>query len=224
MNVDHGTSMAVDNRTSPRKGSASSKTSPTKQNTSIKSDDVFRPTSDKPNKASFRLENRGPRAAGKPDPAVGPPYEVERDGEIICDLRQTHSYLHQYNDLYDGVHELQEKIEELARSFTGGKVDSQAFTKEDWLLDLDENMSPELQRYVGFLAVGGPCGVAGWEEVFLNTELRVALVAAIVWKALKEHVFEALWFGASRRVNQELEELEIDMKGQECGMCLSAYK
>lgn len=70
------------------------------------------------------------------------------------------------------------------------------------------NAPPELIRYVGYTAIGGPKGRQGWEELLVDKVLRKALVYGIISRVLKEHVLSSLCFGASTRLMEELEDME----------------
>ena len=67
-----------------------------------------------------------------------------------------------------------------------------------------------LVRYLGCIAMGGPKGENGWHELFQDSECMKGLVFGVVGRALKEHVFDALWFGASEAQEKQLLEWEIE--------------
>ncbi|KAF2435371.1 hypothetical protein EJ08DRAFT_656385 [Tothia fuscella] len=73
-----------------------------------------------------------------------------------------------------------------------------------------DSLSPEFVRYANWIADGGPTGVAGWEELFLDGELQVGLVTGIIWKALRELVFASLCFGGTDAFLEELHRAEIE--------------
>lgn len=59
--------------------------------------------------------------------------------------------------------------------------------------------------------LGGPNGVKDWEELLTQGETRRALAIGIIGRALKEHVFGDLWFGAlpvEKNMMSNLEESE----------------
>ncbi|KXT15697.1 hypothetical protein AC579_116 [Pseudocercospora musae] len=66
----------------------------------------------------------------------------------------------------------------------------------------------QLVRYIGCLAIGGSKGEAGWQELVSDQACRKALVVGIVGRALKEHVFGSLWFGATADQLKQLEDME----------------
>ncbi|KAK5171135.1 uncharacterized protein LTR77_004279 [Saxophila tyrrhenica] len=77
--------------------------------------------------------------------------------------------------------------------------------------DLLHNQSNAyLIKTIGSIAQGGNDHVSGWAELFARHECRKSLVAGIVGRALKDHVFSKLYFGASKAFDEELAALEID--------------
>lgn len=66
----------------------------------------------------------------------------------------------------------------------------------------------ELMRYIGCLSLAGTTGRVSWEELFADGDCRQSLVFGIVGRALKEHIFSALWFGGSEVQRNALEKLE----------------
>ncbi|KAF2100864.1 hypothetical protein NA57DRAFT_74463 [Rhizodiscina lignyota] len=88
----------------------------------------------------------------------------------------------------------------------GGEEDAKerAAVEQDKWLRLKGAMSEELVKVAGIVAVGGPGGEAGWKELFVDSpEWRVMLVAGIVWRMLKEHVFHDLVFGGTVGMERE---------------------
>jgi len=92
-----------------------------------------------------------------------------------------------------------------------------------WLSDV--NFGPTF-RYVGMLAMGGPLGEKGWDIMLADRQCLQALVLGVLGRALKEHVFGALWFGGSEKEIKQLEALEIkgaEMDGMSSSpQCLSS--
>jgi hypothetical protein len=173
-----------------------------------------------PNKPSYRYEIPRPRNNAKPDPAKGDGYEITHDGTGVFDQRETFGYLSHFNDLYEALENMQKEIFELSKSHFGFEInDDDAKTR--YLMTLSKELTNELVRYAGLIATGGPAAAAGWEEIFLTAELRTALAAGVIWQALKQHIFESLWFGASEEQLKIMEQGEFDMKSDECGECLS---
>jgi hypothetical protein len=84
---------------------------------------------------------------------------------------------------------------------------------------LDDPRNAHLIRYIGRLAMGGPAGEQGWIELLADRQCREALVMAVVGRALKEHVFDDLLFGASEEVKEALHQVDVrfqNVDGKNC--------
>lgn len=87
------------------------------------------------------------------------------------------------------------------------------FRKEHCLEDLCGDVRhAQLVRYIACLAQGGPKREESWRELLANPERRVALVVGIIGTALKEHVFNELWFGGTDEEIGALEALQEKQK------------
>ena len=73
----------------------------------------------------------------------------------------------------------------------------------------------QLIRYVGCLAMGGPTGEQGWVTLLADTTCRQALVLGIIGRALKENVFNELYFGGSERLVENLSKMEQEQTHQD---------
>ncbi|KAK4943318.1 hypothetical protein LTR28_008491 [Elasticomyces elasticus] len=104
------------------------------------------------------------------------------------------------------------KIKLFAQKHFSVTVSSKPPTRPDVIKIFNDEACYEFVRFVGFLAVGGPNGKKSWEDLFIVTEHRQAVVVGIIGRALKEHVFNALCFGASDALAKELAQAEIDLK------------
>ena len=83
-------------------------------------------------------------------------------------------------------------------------------TDERPLESLEREASKELKHYITCHASGGPTGVDGWERLFQDKESREAVMYGVIAKALEEHVFGELLFGAGKEHKKHLEEQEAD--------------
>jgi hypothetical protein len=169
----------------------------------------------KPEKPSHDFDFDRQRARNKPDLAEGQSYENLHGEEVVFDERESLCYLNHYTDVFDAVNDVQSTILSVAKVYFGYSLDDDE--KRQWLQRLDKKMTEELRRYAGFVAVGGPCAAAGWEEIFLEPDLRSALAAGLIWKALKQHVFDELWFGATESQLKQLKKREEELRKEECG-------
>lgn len=114
----------------------------------------------------------------------------------------------QDENLCNRVHYLRARIYDFALLFVRER------SPADGLLDeLCENVeNAQLLRYIGCLALAGPKGVQSWRDLLEDKETLKALIIGIVSTALKEHVFSALWFGATPDQEQELHDLQERQK------------
>ncbi|KAI6832705.1 hypothetical protein KC332_g6433 [Hortaea werneckii] len=69
----------------------------------------------------------------------------------------------------------------------------------------------ETISYVGCLALGGPDGTDSWKQLLQSSGTRKALIFGMIARALKEHVFGALWFGATPQQERELNKIQEDL-------------
>ncbi|GAB1741747.1 hypothetical protein NU219Hw_g7157t1 [Hortaea werneckii] len=81
----------------------------------------------------------------------------------------------------------------------------------DPLSHLLQPQHAEAIRYVGCLALGGPDGTDSWKQLLQNSGTHKALIFGMIARALKEHVFGALWFGATPQQERELNRIQEDL-------------
>jgi hypothetical protein len=134
---------------------------------------------------------------GKEDRAAGPSYAIRdlKSGEITGDMRAKMPYVKRDEEMEWELFLLWERIYNIVNKYFDYGIEDK--DKGLWLRSLAIRFSNEFVRFAGFIADGGPCGTAGWEEIFLELELRKALVCGVIWKVLKEHVFANLLFGGT---------------------------
>jgi hypothetical protein len=63
--------------------------------------------------------------------------------------------------------------------------------------------------------MGGPTGEQGWVTLLADTTCRQALVLGIIGRALKENVFNELYFGGSQRLVENLSKMEQEQTHQD---------
>lgn len=113
-----------------------------------------------------------------------------------------------------GMNFLVAEIVDYAKKYSGEirKNGQSSFVKR---LLSEENK--ELIRYIGRIAQGGRDGIAGWTTLLTGATSRQALVVGIIGRALEEHVFSALYFGADRALADRLDKMEkaqVDDEGK----------
>jgi hypothetical protein len=62
------------------------------------------------------------------------------------------------------------------------------------------------------LGVGGPGAAGGWKELFVDKELRQALVCGVIGNVLVEQVFTSLLFGATVEQREKVHRIQADHK------------
>ena len=84
-----------------------------------------------------------------------------------------------------------------------------------------QKMSPDLRRYIGCIAQGGPKGAEGWMNLLCNNGLQRVLLAGIIGRVLVEHVFLSLYFGADEDQEEVIRTTELDslMNTKDDGIC-----
>lgn len=110
------------------------------------------------------------------------------------------------------MNELVIKIQKFAKMFNKKHLGATPTAFLDGLLQKENE---QLIRYIGCLAMGGKKGREGWEELVSTPEMREALVVGIMGRALKEHIFSDLYFGASDELKQDLIDLERRMRDED---------
>jgi hypothetical protein len=155
--------------------------------------------------------------AGETDPAAGPSYTITcpltgREG--THDSRADKPYNVSDRVLSERFLTLYDSIVAFAREYYSASYCIHVEPSVDvYLRHLAGELSDEFVQIAGFVATGGPAGVAGWEELFVNRELQVALVTGVIWKVLKEHVFAPLLFGGTKEQVKKLEQDEAEQAG-----------
>jgi hypothetical protein len=73
-------------------------------------------------------------------------------------------------------------------------------------------LSPDTARVIACVASGGPGGVSGWHDVFVNREKMQALVCGIIGNVVSEQVLQHGFFGGTEEGVQQVREVEKDMR------------
>lgn len=111
---------------------------------------------------------------------------------------------------------LKQMIQQYAEGFTALPAAS------DPLGHLLQPQHAEAIRYFGCLALGGPDGTDSWKQLLQSSGTHTALIFGMIARALKEHVFGALWFGATPQQERELNTIQeslLDKDGKETALC-----
>lgn len=96
-------------------------------------------------------------------------------------------------EIRDALWEMTSQIQDFAKQHFSFQV-----TDEAQLRAVLPILPKETVKIIGVVASGGPGGAKGWEELFLESQKRQALVCAIVGNVLVEQVLQHLFFGGSK--------------------------
>ncbi|OCK85905.1 hypothetical protein K432DRAFT_250567, partial [Lepidopterella palustris CBS 459.81] len=124
------------------------------------------------------------------------------------------AYVELHAEVRDELWKIMWEVEDLAKqhfsfAIPANKVDER-FSKM-----CTEYMTPELQLIVDCVAVGGPNAEEGWKELFVDPELRQALVCGIVGNVIVEQVFKTLVFGANDVQKKVVHEIHEKTKNED---------
>jgi hypothetical protein len=96
-------------------------------------------------------------------------------------------------EIRDGIWHVMEQMEIFASQHFGRKEDVEIAMPSKFF----KTLSKETAKVIGCVASGGPSGVLGWHNLFIDQQKRRALVMAIIGNVLTEHVFQHLFFGGT---------------------------
>ncbi|KAF1946784.1 hypothetical protein EJ02DRAFT_491686, partial [Clathrospora elynae] len=78
-----------------------------------------------------------------------------------------------------------------------------------------KSLSHETAKVIGCVASGGPSGVGGWHNLFMDGEKRRALVCAIIGNVLVEQVFQHIFFGGEANDIQTIIYLQTEHQNED---------
>ena len=114
-------------------------------------------------------------------------------------------------EISEGFEELKNLMAEFSELHFGFEV-KDGGSLEGKLLGLApgfyKQFGEETAKVIGCVASGGPGGVQGWHDLFIERVKRMALVTAIVGNVLVEQVFQHLFFGGAERYVADLVEMQ----------------
>ncbi|OCL12236.1 hypothetical protein AOQ84DRAFT_420404 [Glonium stellatum] len=123
----------------------------------------------------------------------GEPAYVERDAEVRDELWR-----------------VIDQVEEFAKGYFAFDIPLE--TADERFQVLCSTMSNNLKLIVGCIGAGGPGGAGGWKELFVDKELRQALVCGIIGNVLVEQVFASLLFGATMEQREKVHRVQAEYK------------
>ncbi|KAG9187955.1 hypothetical protein G6011_01878 [Alternaria panax] len=143
---------------------------------------------------------------------------------IRAELPDEPAYAFRDTEIRDGICGVREGIERFARMwFAGGAHASYVSSSNgegdggdgeenrDMVVDetFYEGLSPETARVIACVASGGPSGIWGWHEIFINGEKLQALVCGIIGNVISEQVFRHAFFGGTEEGIRAVREVEV---------------
>jgi hypothetical protein len=151
---------------------------------------------------------------------------------ILAQLPNEPAYAFRDTELRDAIWALMHRIEDFARTFFPqqqrrrgahasspfGDDDDRGNNNGDERVEVVLNerfysgLSPETARVIACVASGGPGGVSGWHDVFMNREKMQALVCGIIGNVVSEQVLKHGFFGGTEEGVQRVREVEKDMR------------
>ncbi|KAF1851572.1 uncharacterized protein K460DRAFT_240622, partial [Cucurbitaria berberidis CBS 394.84] len=95
-------------------------------------------------------------------------------------------------EIRDGLWQIMDQMERFALAFFQFEhLSEDGVLPTRWYKDL----TPQTAKIIGCVASGGPAGVHGWHDLFIDEQKRRALVCAIIGNVLVEQVFQHILFG-----------------------------
>ena len=158
--------------------------------------------------------------------------QLQRNPQLIlAQLPNEPAYAFRDTELRDTIWALMHRIEDFAKTFFPqeqqrrgahassplGDDDGGNNNEDDRVeMVLDERfcsgLSPETARVIACIASGGPGGVSGWHDLFLNREKMQALVCGLIGNVVSEQVLQHGFFGGTEEGVQRVREVEKDMR------------
>ena len=87
--------------------------------------------------------------------------------------------------------------------------------RSDVLSQLLVPENKQLIRYIGSIALSGDNGAESWQELLTGENSRQAVIWGIIGRALKENVFDELYFGAWPELERKLASMEREQVQQD---------
>ncbi|KAI4674129.1 uncharacterized protein J4E84_010829 [Alternaria hordeiaustralica] len=123
-------------------------------------------------------------------------------------------------EIRDGLWGLMSAVEEFAeRYFASGADPAHTMTdeneditvKKEWF----KTLTPETAKLINCVASGGPSGLWGWHDLFVNKEKMQALVCAMIGNVLSEQVLQHAFFGGTEEGVRAVSKVQREMKDQD---------
>ncbi|KAF2820539.1 hypothetical protein CC86DRAFT_449204 [Ophiobolus disseminans] len=116
-------------------------------------------------------------------------------------------------EIRDGLWHMMDLMERFTKKFFQSDISTR--NREPWVQGLFEELKPETAKIIGCVASGGPGGVQGWKDLFLDNQKKRALVMAIIGNVLVEQVFQHIFFGGIVKHINKLAEIQQKHKKED---------
>jgi hypothetical protein len=107
-------------------------------------------------------------------------------------------------EIRDTIWRLQESMEAFSKDYFGFSTTPATLSPQFF-----SQFSAETAKVVGCVASGGPGGVQGWYDMFIDVQKRRALVMAMMGNVLVEQVFQHMFFGGIAKHIRDVTELQV---------------
>ena len=140
---------------------------------------------------------------------------------IRAELPSEPLYAFRDAEIRDGLWGLMSAVEDFAeRYFAKGAHASHTTVAEkeggDGDIFIDKawfsTLTPEIAKLINCVASGGPSGLWGWHDLFVNKEKMQALVCAMVGNVLSEQVLQHAFFGGTDEGVRAVSKVQREMK------------
>lgn len=147
--------------------------------------------------------------------------ELAFDPKLIqSQLPDEPEYAFRDAEIRDGIWQLMSGIEGFAKEWFPRGADL-AYVSETENSDavlppsFYSSLAPETVKVIACVASGGPSGVRGWHDLFVDGEKLQALVCGIIGNVLSEQVFQHCFFGGTEEGVEAVRAVERDMKDED---------
>jgi hypothetical protein len=128
---------------------------------------------------------------------------------LLKDLKEP-EYACRDAEIRDGVRKMMDQIETFAKEHFSFQLKDKTNLRATF-----ESMSKETVKIIGCVASGGPAGVSGWEDLFINSNKRQALVCAIIGNVLVEQVFQHIFFGGTKEQTKDVAAIQFEHRNDD---------
>ncbi|KAJ4375576.1 hypothetical protein N0V86_007109 [Didymella sp. IMI 355093] len=128
---------------------------------------------------------------------------------LLEDLKEP-EYACRDAEIRDGVWKMMDQIETFAKEHFSFQLKDETSLQAAF-----ESMSKETVKIIGCVASGGSAGASGWEDLFINSNKRQALVCAIIGNVLVEQVFQHMFFGGTREQIKDVAVIQFEHRNDD---------